>query len=130
MGLSAEVWMLLAHNAEGFRDWGMSVSLSFDLSPRQPWGSRRGWNTRGAAGNKAAPRHFGVAAPVSVLAVRGGHVSGGRVLTVLGYGMAIGDRLIGTPRIGFSTSAAGTRIPARLQRRCTPKGEYGVQSGY
>ena len=28
------------------------------------------------------------------------------MLTVLGYGMALGDRLIGTPRIGFSTSAA------------------------
>ncbi len=108
MGLSAEVRMrtLLAHNAEGFRDWGVSVSLSFDPMPSTPLGFKArmepSWGGREQGGAEALWR----GGPVSVKAARGGHVSGGRVLTVLGYGMALGDHLIGTPRIGFSTSAA------------------------
>ena len=108
MGLSAEVRMrtLLVHNAEGFRDWGVSVSLSFDPMPSTPLGFKArvlpSWGGREQGGAEALWR----GGPVSVLAARGGHVFGGRVLTNLGYGMALGDRLIGTPRIGFSTSAA------------------------
>ena len=109
MGLSAEVRLrtLLVHEAEGFRDRGMSVSLSFDPMPSTPLGFKArvepSWGGRDRGGAEA----LWSGGPVSELAARGGRVSGGSVLTDLGYGMALGDRLIGTPRVGFGTSAMG-----------------------
>ena len=109
MGLSAEVRLrtLLVHEAEGFRDRGVSVSLSFDPMPSTPLGFKArvepSWGGRDRGGAEAL---WG-GGPVSELAARGGRVSGGSVLTDLGYGMALGDRLIGTPRVGFGTSAMG-----------------------
>ena len=109
MGLSAEVRMrtLLVHEAEGFRDRGVSVSLSFDPMPSTSLGLKArvepSWGGRDRGGAEAL---WG-GGPVSELAARGDHVSGGSVLTDLGYGMALGDRLIGTPRVGFGTSAMG-----------------------
>ena len=41
---------------------------------------------------------------VSELAARSLHASGGRLIADLGYGMAVGNRFIGTPRIGFGAS--------------------------
>ena len=85
----------------------MSVSLSFDPMPSTPLGFKARveplWGRPGPGGAEAL---WG-GGPVSELAARGGHVSGGSVLTDLGYGMALGDRLIGTPRVGFGTSAMG-----------------------
>ena len=109
MGLSAEVRMrtLLVHEAEGFHDRGVSVSLSFDPMPSTSLGLKArvepSWGGRDRGGAEAL---WG-GGPVSELAARGGHVSGGSVLTDLGYGMALGDRLVGTPRVGFGTSAMG-----------------------
>ena len=109
MGLSAEVRMrtLLVHEAEGFRDRGVSVSLSFDPMPSTSLGLKArvepSWGGRDRGGAEAL---WG-GGPVSELATRSGHVSGGSVLTDLGYGMALGDRLVGTPRVGFGTSAMG-----------------------
>ena len=109
MGLSAEVRMrtLLVHEAEGFHDRGVSVSLSFDPMPSTSLGLKArvepSWGGRDRGGAEAL---WG-GGPVSKLAARGGHVSGGSVLTDLGYGMALGDRLVGTPRVGFGTSAMG-----------------------
>ena len=109
MGLSAEVRMrtLLVHEAEGFRERGVSVSLSFDPMPSTPLGFKArvepSWGGRDRGGAEA----LWSGGPVSELAARGGRVSGGSVLTDLGYGMALGDRLIGTPRVGFGTSAMG-----------------------
>ena len=94
MGLSAEVRMrtLLVHEAEGFRDRGVSVSLSFDPMPSTPLRFKArvepSWGGRDRGGAEAL-------------------WGGGSVLTDLGYGMALGDRLIGTPRVGFGTSAMG-----------------------
>ena len=109
MGLSAEVRMrtLLVHEAEGFRDQGVSVSLSFDPTPSTPLGFRArvepSWGGRDRGGAEAL---WG-GGPVSQLAARDGHVSGGSVFTDLGYGMALGDRLVATPRVGFRTSGMG-----------------------
>ena len=90
MGLTAELRMrtLLVHEAEGFRDRGVSVSLSFDPMPSTPPGFKArmepSWGGRDQGGAEAL---WG-GGPVSELAARGGHVSGGSVLTDLGYGMA------------------------------------------
>ena len=90
MGLTAELRMrtLLVHEAEGFRDRGVSVSLSFDPMPSTPLGFKArmepSWGGRDQGGAEAL---WG-GGPVSELAARGGHVSGGSVLTDLGYGMA------------------------------------------
>ena len=37
----------------------------------------------------------------------GGHAAGGSLAADLSYGMAVGGRLVGTPRIGFGTSGMG-----------------------
>lgn len=101
-GLSVDVRIrtLVAHQATGFTDRGMSVSLGWNPTPSSPLGfSARvapSWGTED-------PTALWSGGPLSQLAA---HESGtaGRVDAELGYGLPVGRRLVGTPRIGFSTS--------------------------
>ena len=104
-GLSMDVRVrtLVAHQAKGFTDRGMSVSLGWNPTPSSPmgfsalvapsWGARDP-DTLWSAGQLS---HFGAHEPGA----------GGRVDAELGYGLPIGSGLVGTPRIGVSTSAYG-----------------------
>ena len=107
-GLSADVRvrMLLVHQDAGFRERGVSVSFSYDPTPRTPLGflaklspSWGGQATSGAEAMWGRETMAGMA--------HGGASAGNRLEAELGYGLPVGSRLVGTPRLGIATSEHG-----------------------
>ena len=107
-GLSADVRvrMLLVHQDQGFRDRGVSISFSYNPTPSTPLGfvakltpSWGGQATSGAQALWGRETMAGMA--------QGGMASGNRLEAVLGYGLPVGSRLVGTPRFGIGTSEYG-----------------------
>ena len=107
-GLSADVRvrMLLAHQDEGFSERGMSIAFSFDPAPSTPLGflakMTPSWGGQATGGTEAL---WGRDAMTGL--ANGGHAAAGSLAADLSYGMAVGGRLVGTPRIGFGTSGMG-----------------------
>ena len=107
-GLSADVRvrMLLVHQAEGFRDRGMAVSISWNPTPSTPleltarvvpsWG---GQATGGAEALWGRQTMAGMA--------QDGVANGSRLDAEVGYGLPLGSRFVGTPRIGVAATEHG-----------------------
>ena len=108
LGLSADVRvrMLLVHQAEGFSDRGVSMAFSFDPTPSTPLGFMAkltpSWGGQAESGAEALWGRD----TMTGMANRG-HATGGSLAADLSYGMAVGSRLVGTPRIGIGTSEYG-----------------------
>ena len=107
-GLSVDVRvrMLLVHQAEGFSERGMAVSLSYNPTPQTPLGfvtrvapSWGGQATSGAEALWGRETMGGMA--------HGSLAQGNRLEGEVGYGLPVGSRFVGTPRVGFSTSEYG-----------------------
>ena len=107
LSLDVRVRTLVVHQADGFTERGMSLSLGWDPTPSSPLGLTArvapswGGEARGGAealwGNQMA---YGM----------GSHQmygSGDRVDAEVGYGLPVGARFVGTPRVGLSTSQYG-----------------------
>ena len=107
-GLSADVRvrMLLAHQDEGFSERGLSIAFSFNPAPSTPLGflakMTPSWGGQATGGTEAL---WGRDTMTGL--ANGGHAAGGSLAADLSYGMAVGGRLVGTPRIGFGTSGMG-----------------------
>ena len=107
-GLSADirVRMLLAHQNEGFRERGMSVSFSYNPTPATPLGFTAkltpSWGGQADSGSQALWGQETMAGMA-----QGGVASGGRLQAELGYGMPVGGRLVGTPSFGIGASEHG-----------------------
>ena len=108
-GLSPDVRMrtLLVHQAEGFADRGMSLSFGWDPTPSSPLGLTarvaRSWGRSAMGGADALWR--GQMAYGSGLHQMYG--AGGQVDAEVGYGLPVGARFVGTPRVGLTTSPYG-----------------------
>ena len=107
-GLSVDVRVrtLLVHQDEGFRERGVSVSLSYDPTPSTPLGFTArvapSWGGQAMSGAEAlwgrdTMAGLGAAGPGS----------GNRLDGELGYALPVGSRLVGTPRFGVTTSEYG-----------------------
>ena len=103
LAVDVRVRTLLVHQAEGFRERGMALSLSYNPTPSTPLGfvarvapSWGGQATSGAEALWGRETMAGMA--------QGGVASGNRLDGEIGYGLPVGSRLVGTPRVGFSTS--------------------------
>ena len=98
--------MLVAHQADGFRERGMAVSLSYDPTPSTPLGFTArvapSWGGQAAGGADALWRRETMAGLAD-----GGLASGNRVDTELGYGLRVGSRFVGIPRVGFAATEYG-----------------------
>ena len=109
VGLSADVKvrMLLAHEAEEFRERGVSVSLSYNPTPATPFGLRArlapSWGGQATSGAEALWGRE----TLSGMASGGFGAAGSRLNADLGYGMPVGRRLVGTPRLAVMTSGMG-----------------------
>ena len=107
-GLSADVRvrMLLVHQDRGFRDRGVSISFSYNPTPATPLGFTAkltpSWGGQATSGAQALWGRETMAGMA-----HGGVASGSRLQAELGYGMPVGVRLVGTPRIGIGTSEHG-----------------------
>ena len=106
LSLDVRVRTLLVHEAEGFRERGMAVSLSYNPTPSTPLGlvARVAPSWGGQATSEAEAlwgrETIGGMSP-------GGVASGNRLNGEVGYGLPVGSRFVGTPRVGFSTSEYG-----------------------
>ena len=107
-GLSLDVQMrtLVAHQAEGFTDRGLSLSFGWNPTPSSPLGLTA----------RVAPSWGGLAedseglwrgGPRSQFGAYGGQAAAGRVEAELSYGLPVGRRFVGTPRVGVGSSAYG-----------------------
>ena len=98
--------MLVVHQDEGFRDRGISVSLSYDPTPKTPLGLRArvapSWGGEARSGAEAL---WGRETMAGMAA--GSLTSGNRLDGEVGYGLPVGSRFVGTPRVGFSNSVYG-----------------------
>ena len=106
LAVDLRVRMLVMHQAERFRERGMALSLSYNPTPPTPLGftarvapSWGGQATSGAEAMWGRETMAGMA--------HGGLASGNRLDGEVGYGLPVGSRFVGTPRVGFSTSEYG-----------------------
>ena len=106
LAIDVRVRMLVMHQAEGFRERGMAVSLSYNPRPSTPLGfvarvapSWGGQATSGAEALWGRETMGGLA--------HGSLASGNRLDGEVGYGLPVGSRFVGTPTLGVGTSADG-----------------------
>ena len=106
LAVDVRVRMLVVHQAEGFRERGMAVSFSYNPTPSTPLGFAArvapSWGGQAAGGAEALWGRESMAGMA-----HGGFASGNRLDGEVGYGLPVGSRLVGTPRVGFSTSEHG-----------------------
>ena len=108
--------MLLVHEAKGFCEQGMSVSLSDNPTPSAPLGFTApvapSWGGQTTSGGKALWGRE----TVTGMAAYGGRASAGCLDANLGYGLPVGDRCVRTPQIGFGTSESREPEASHLQQ--------------
>ena len=109
-GLAVEVRVrrLLVHQADGFKENGVSVSVSYDPTPSTPLGFTGrvspAWGGDAMSGAEALWGRESMAGMSHDPLMNGG---GQRLDTEVGYGLPIGSRFVGTPRAGVRTSEYG-----------------------
>ena len=110
LSLDVRVRTLVVHQAEEFGERGMSLSFGWDPTPSSPLGPRArvapSWGGSAQGGADAADALWGGQMAYG----RGSHEmyeAGGRIDAEVGYGLPVGARFVGTPKVGISTSAYG-----------------------
>ena len=107
LSLDVRVRTLVVHQADGFTERGMSLSFGWDPTPSSPlgltarvapsWGGSAQGGAEALWSNQMA---YGM----------GSHQmygAGDRVDAEVGYGLPVGARFVGTPRVGLTTSQYG-----------------------
>ena len=106
LAVDMRVRMLVAHQAEGFRERSMALSFRYDPTPSTPLGFAArvapSWGGQAAGGADALWGRQTMAGLAD-----GGFASGNRLDTEIGYGLPVGSRFVGTPRVGFAASEYG-----------------------
>ena len=108
LSLDVRVRTLVVHQAEGFRERGMSLSFGWDATPSSPLGLTArvapSWGGQAQSGAEAlwsGQMGYGVGSHHQM------YGTGGQVNAEVGYGLPVGARLVGTPRVGLSNSQYG-----------------------
>ncbi len=102
-GLAVDVHVrtLLVHQAEGFSERGVAFSLSYDPTPSTPLGVTArvapSWGGQAQSGAAALWGRETMGGMAPGVAAQGYRLNG-----EVGYGLAVGSRFVGTPRVGFS----------------------------
>ena len=106
LAVDLRVRMLVLHQAEGFRERDLAVSLSYTPTPSTPPGlSARvapSWGGQATSGAEALWGRQTMAGPAP-----GGGADGTRREAARGYELPVGRRFVGTLRVGVGTSADG-----------------------
>ena len=106
LAVDVRVRTLLVHQAEGFRERGMALSLSYNPTPSTPLGLTAkvapSWGGQATSGAEALWGRETMAGMAQA-----GVASGSRLDAEVGYGLPVGSRFVGTPRVGVGTSEMG-----------------------
>ena len=103
LAVDVNVRTLLMHQAEGFSERGVALSLSYDPTPSTPLGlTARVAPEWGGQAQSGAAALWGRETMAGM--AHGGAGQGYRLSGEVGYGLPVGNRFVGTPRVGFSTS--------------------------
>ena len=106
LAVDVRVRMLLVHQAEGFRERGASVSLSYNPTPSTPLGlTARVAPSWGGQATSGAEALWGRETMAGLAPGAGAH--GTRLAAAVGYGLPVGRRFVGTPTVGVGTAADG-----------------------
>ena len=106
LAVDLRVRTLLVHQDEDFSERGVSLSLSYNPTPSTPLGfTARVAPSWGGQARSGAAALWGRETMAGM--ARGGVAQGNRLDGEVGYGLPVGRRFVGTPRIGFSTSEYG-----------------------
>ena len=128
LAVDMRVRMLLVHQAEGFRERGMSVSLSYNPTPSTPLGfSARVAPSWGGQATGGAQALWGRETMAGM--AHGGVASGNRLDGEVGYGLPVGSRFVGTPRVGLTTSEYGQAYRLGYGMTLTDKKALGFELG-
>ena len=106
LAVDLRVRMLVMHQAEGFRERSLALSLSYNPTPSTPLGLTArvapSWGGQATSGAEALWGRETMAGMA-----HGGVADGTRLDAELGYGLPVGSRFVGTPTVGVGTSAYG-----------------------
>ena len=106
LAVDLRVRMLVLHQAEGFRERGLALSLSYNPTPSTPLGlTARVAPSWGGEATSGAEALWGRETMAGM--AHGGVADGTRLDAELGYGLPVGSRFVGTPTVGVGTSAYG-----------------------
>ena len=115
LGLDLKGRGLVAHESPGFREWGASLSVSWDPQPMTDRGLslslRQSWGASPAGGMDALLSRETLAGLAANDEDSGGRFeASSRLEGELGYGLpAFGGAFTGTPNVGFALSDGGAR---------------------
>ena len=110
LAVDLRVRRLLVHQAAGFAESGMAVSVSYDPTPSTPLGLTArfapAWGGDAMSGAEALWGRD----TMGGMGMAGGWMppgGGNRLDTEVGYGLPVGSRFVGTPRVGVRSSEYG-----------------------
>lgn len=130
LAVDIRVRRLLVHEAEGFAENSMSVSVSYNPTPSTPLGfSARVSPAWGGDAMSGADALWG---RETMSGTGGNHLlgtGGNRLDTEVGYGLPIGTRFVGTPRLGVRTSDYGRDYRIGYAMSALEQGALNLQLG-
>ena len=128
LAVDVRVRTLLVHQDQDFSERGVSLSVSYNPTPSTPLGfvarvapSWGGQATSGAQALWGRETMGGMA--------HGGLAQGNRLDGEVGYGLPVGRRFVGTPRVGFSTSEYGRDYRAGYGLGLLNQGSLSLELG-
>ena len=131
-GLSVDVRVrtLVVHQAEGFAERGVSISVSYDPTPSTPLGFTA--RVSPAWGGDAMSGAEALWGRETMGGMGRNHLVGGganRLDTEVGYGLPVGRRFVGTPRVGLATSEYGRDYRVGYSVQVIEEGSLRLQLG-
>ena len=128
LAVDVRVRMLLMHQADGFREHGTAVSVSYDPRPATPLGlSARVAPSWGAQATGGVNALWGRETMATM--GRGPTHAGAQLDGEVGYGIPVGSRFVGTPRIGLSSSEYGRAYRLGYGMTLIEHGPLGFEVG-
>ena len=129
LAVDIRVRRLLVHQADGFAESGVSISVSYNPTPSTPLGfTARVSPTWGGEAMSGAETLWG---RESMAGMGRDQLLGGgnRLDTEVGYGLPIGARFVGTPRAGVRTSEYGQNYRVGYGMQVLEQGRVNLQLG-
>ena len=130
LAVDIRVRRLLVHQAEGFAESGMSISVSYNPTPSTPLGFTArvspAWGGDSMSGAEALWGRETMGGMGRNHLVGGG---GNRLDTEVGYGLPVGARFVGTPRVGVATSEYGRDYRVGYGMQVLEQGRLNLELG-